>query len=128
MKISSDLVSNSRASSFLIPINALTESQIFLLKNHIQITNSNIDEKWEIIVTEKCVYGFTLFDSFDMQHFIINNINIPDKFIYWSGTDGVKFSMNEEGNKSYELDLDKINQDIIKLFRKNKLNKIEYKQ
>ncbi len=45
---------NPGASSFLIPINALNESQISLLKNHIQITHSNINEKWEIVVNDKC--------------------------------------------------------------------------
>lgn len=119
---------NPGASSFLIPINALNESQISLLKNHIQITHSNINEKWEIVVNDKCLYGFTFCDNFDMYCYIRNYVKLPVNFIYWSGIDGNKLSMSADGYKSYELDLDKINQDIIRTIRRNKLNKIEYKQ
>jgi hypothetical protein len=128
MKIRLGFVSNSSSSSFLIPINALNDSQILSLQNHIEITNSDISEKWEIVVTEKCVYGFTFFDNFDMHYFIQEDIKLTEKYIYWGGLDSVKYSMTETGYENYELDLDKINQDIKKLIRKNKLNKLEYKQ
>lgn len=129
MKIRNGFVSNSSSSSFLIPINALTEKQIINIQNHIEVTkswllqNDSVDiyaeDEWDIQVTEKCVYGYTFMDNFNMWFFLKNILNFKGH-IYWENFGG-GFDLD------VNLDLDTINRELLKIERKDKLNSIENK-
>jgi len=122
MKVRSGFVSNSSSSSFLIPINALTESQILMIQDYINVTENwckyhkedNLyPEGWDITVNEKCVYGWTTMDNFDMS-FFLNVIVGVNKYIHW----GDDYTDNN-------IDLDALNREILQEERKEKLDNIE---
>lgn len=124
MKIRSGFVSNSSSSSFLIPISALKQYQIEMIVDHIDATENynkyhqtdiycEDSERWNIDVNEKCVYGYTFMDNFDMNFFLSEIANIDQKYIHWG--DGY----------NYDLDLDELNREIIQEQRKEKLENLE---
>lgn len=119
MKIRSGFVSNSSSSSFLIPINALSENQLLMIQNLIDKINF---EGWAIIINEKCIYGYTFMDNFDMHFFLNEEIKVKSQHIYWAGDEGFEDIFSGNNNN---LDLEKINKDIIKEERKDKLNELE---
>ena len=126
MKIRSGFVSNSSSSSFLIPINALTESQVLMIQDYINVTENwckyhkDTDlypEGWSISVNEKCVYGWTIMDNFDMHFCLTNIIGVEQKYVHW----GDDYTDNN-------IDLDALNREILQEERKEKLDNIENKK
>lgn len=121
MKVRLGFVSNSSSSSFLIPINALTESQILMIQDYVDVTEKwckyhkekdLYPEGWNISVNEKCVYGWTIMDNFDMSFFLNEIVNIKS-YIHW----GDDYSDNN-------IDLDALNREILQEKRKDKLDNI----
>jgi hypothetical protein len=123
MKIRNGFVSNSSSSSFLIPINALKNNQIRMIQSHIDVAKEwskyqdekkkiycEDSDKWDIEVTDKCVYGYTFMDNFDMRFFLEEIMKIGEKYTYW-------------GENS--LDLDELNREILQEERKEKLDNLE---
>jgi hypothetical protein len=126
MKIRSGYVSNSSSSSFLIPINALQEYQISMIEDHITVTEHwnkyhegeeqycPMSERWSIEVNDKCLYGYTFMNNFDMQFFLERIAMINEKYVFWGRSHG-----------DNDLDLDELNREILKEERKDKLDNIE---
>jgi hypothetical protein len=125
MKFRSGFVSNSSSSSFLIPINALKYYQVQMIKDHINTTMEwskyqenelyvYNEDSWSIDVNEKCVYGWTIMDNFDMHHFLIEIAKVDPKYIHW----GDDYTDNN-------VDLDELNREILQEERKDKLDNIE---
>jgi hypothetical protein len=129
MKIRNGFVSNSSSSSFLIPINALGSQQVNMIKNHIEVTQNwseyvkgeqekeiycDESDRWDIDINEKCVWGYTFMDNFDMRFFLNEIVKVNEKYVYWDGDE-----------KNSNLDLDAINRDILQEERKYKLIEIK---
>ena len=93
MKTRSGFVSNSSSSSFVIAKSALTELQLMMIKNHIEVCKylSVFMEKtgrigrwfdvcegdeWDITETEDSLSGDTTMDNFDMVMFM-EQIGVP---------------------------------------------------
>ena len=123
MKIRNGFVSNSSSSSFLIPINALKDNQIRMIQSHIDVAKEwskyqdekkkiycEDSDKWDIEVTDKCVYGYTFMNNFDMRFFLEEIMNIGEKYTYWSEN---------------SLDLNELNREILQEERKEKLDNLE---
>jgi len=125
MKIRSGFVSNSSSSSFLIPINALKQYQIEMIIDHIDATkdwlkynkdeiDAREDDSWNIDINDKCAYGYTFMDNFDMSFFLENIAKVESKYIHW----GDDYTDNN-------IDLDSINREILQEQRKEKLDNLE---
>ena len=109
--------------SFLVPIKALKDYQINMLKNYIVSKNNwsmahrQLDlevyesDSWMIEANDKCVYGYTFTSNFDMEFFLKNVLKLQDKYIYWQ--------------EQHDLDLDRINIEILQEERKDKLDNLE---
>lgn len=124
MKKRLGFVSNSSSSSFLIPIMALEPYQIEMIKDHITATEhynrwheTDVycadSERWDIGLNEKCIYGYTFMDNFDMHFFLTSIAKIDEKYIYWE-------EVNNTG-----LDIDELNRQIVVGERKDKLDNIQ---
>jgi hypothetical protein len=88
VKTRNGFVSNSSSSSFVVPKEALTLIQIFLIKNYNLVSEFLLEngfkhrelldyaEGWEIKVTKDEVSGNTSMDNFDMEGFM-QQIGVP---------------------------------------------------
>ena len=94
---------------FLIPINAVLDYQISMIKEH------DNDSRLNIFVTDKCVCGYTL-DDIDIS---LKKFNFDKKYIFWNDFSNDSFN--------YDLDLNKLNKNISQELRKNKIKKINDK-
>jgi len=95
--------------SFLIPIQAISDEKFLKLKN-----SSN---GWDIESEYNCVYGYSISeDLFDMKNFLIHELDIEQKYIYWLGG---------FFNQIYDIDINRINNEILQNIRRNKLNNIK---
>ncbi len=95
---------NQSLTSFLIPIQALTQRQIGMIK-------CSEKDDWFIILNDQCLFGYTFYSKFNMKLFLNNIVNLDKNYIYWDKT-------------NINLDLHKINIEILLNKRKNKLDNI----
>ena len=109
MKVRRGFVSNSSSSSFLIPINALNYCQIKMIEEH--YTECDPSDVWKIEVNDKCVFGYTFMDNFDMRYFLPEIVKVEDKYIFWQ-------------EDEIDVNIDELNREIIQESRKDKLDNI----
>ena len=93
--------------AFLIPINAITESQILEI---MKVSNENM---WNFSVAEKCVYGYTFYEDQGTMYNFISNLYLNKKYIYW-------YDFLPDG-----IELDALNRQILQEQRRNKIINIE---
>lgn len=87
MKIRMGFVSNSSSASFSIKLDDITNNQLKLIQNHIEVVNDDYCPKghkcpyntgqwcdkhdaWDITVVDGKVKGFTTMNNFDMEKFL----------------------------------------------------------
>lgn len=88
MKIKIDYVTNSSSASFVIMKKHLTDIQIFLIKNHINVATAICENEggsfwetpWKINEYETHIECYTSMDNFDMLWFL-DKIGINEEYI-----------------------------------------------
>jgi len=96
MKTRLNFVSNSSSSSFIISKDKLTDLQIMMIKDHIEMAqkikevNPDLDlgyiderEAWTIEEDENNIKGYTYMDNFDMEEFLTNVVKVNQNDIEW---------------------------------------------
>jgi hypothetical protein len=84
MKVRNGFVSNSSTSSFVIALSEVTSEQLEKVKNHIKegkklgIEYAELENEWNIEVSNGLVYGFTAMDNFDMLEYL-EKVGVSDK-------------------------------------------------
>lgn len=103
------------STSFVIPINAVSDDQKTTIKKYI---DSNFADKWIITITDKCIYGYTFFYNSEFKIFVYDEFKLNKKYIHWS----------DVSHKINDLDLDVLNLEVIKNERKDKLKNLKNKK
>lgn len=94
MKTRQGFVSNSSSSSFVIPKDELSYTQMQRIISHINESKmiepsdefgwcNNEGDAWDITITDDEIRGWTCMDNFDM-HYFLQQIGVPDHIIEWS--------------------------------------------
>lgn len=93
MKKRHGFVSNSSSSSFIIPLDMLSESKINAIHNHIEEASKHSEyydfggvcdyDMWSITENEFYIQGYTLMDNFDMGTFLLDFLKIPGNVVKW---------------------------------------------
>ncbi len=98
MKFRVDFVTNSSCADFIIAKKYLTEGQIYLIHNHIDVANSWVvkrgprdedehNDSWRIKEDDKNIIGDTMMDNFDMTWFLLE-IGVNEDHIEMHGCYG----------------------------------------
>jgi hypothetical protein len=105
MKIRHGFVSNSSSSSFVIPKSALSELQMYKIRNYQEIVKDVLaaeakakaagveveypnrfeycDDAWHISETEHIIKGSTTMDNFDFSRFLAEIVGVAEEDIEW---------------------------------------------
>jgi len=98
--------------SFVIAINAVTDDQISMINKY---SKSNFDDKCEIYINNKCVYGWSFVENSYLYSFVNDELKLNKKYLYWSN----------DKIPHQELDLNVLNKKVTQGERRDKLNEIE---
>ena len=86
MKVRTDFVTNSSSSSFIIPIDKLSEKQVSAIINHSELGEKMgieySSEAWRIEVTDRMVSADTIMNNFDLGEFL-DKIGVNRHLVKW---------------------------------------------
>ncbi len=98
MKIKIDFITNSSSASFMILRKHLSETQILLIKEHIEVAkaldtldgsdyddndiyNKRWYDEWQITDNGTAIQGSTSMDNFSMREFLVNDLGLDEDII-----------------------------------------------
>jgi len=92
MKIKIDFVTNSSSASFFIMLDRITDNQVLMIHNHIELSRaldtegeniySTPNQAWKITRDNEKISGDTSMDNFDMMWFL-DRIGIKREYIHY---------------------------------------------
>jgi len=94
MRFKTDFTTNSSSASFVVPRSCISEKQLQMIINHIELAAVMVDkfkdgvylDPWQIDVSKHSVKGHTSMDNFDMEWFLINIVKVDKECIHFGGS------------------------------------------